>query len=115
MCGTTLAWETAEDMSKRLLVILALMATMCFTATALKADHDDKGNNRQHGNKHSDDGDNHGWQHCESYEYRTYGEHDERPPGWSQGKKTGWGNCGTPPGQAKKYGCRTYTYQGRPY
>jgi hypothetical protein len=40
---------------------------------------------------------------------------DERPPGWSHSKKTGWGNCGLPPGQAKKYGCRTYTYQGRPY
>jgi hypothetical protein len=23
--------------------------------------------------------------------------------------------CGLPPGQAKQYGCRTYSYQGRPY
>jgi hypothetical protein len=30
---------------------------------------------------------------------------DGRPPGWSKGKKTGWGNCDVPPGQAKKYGC----------
>ncbi len=28
-----------------------------------------------------------------------------RPPGWSKGKKTGWGNCDVPPGQVKKYGC----------
>jgi hypothetical protein len=28
-----------------------------------------------------------------------------RPPGWSKGRKTGWGNCDLPPGQAKKYGC----------
>jgi len=28
-----------------------------------------------------------------------------RPPGWDKGKKTGWGNCDVPPGQAKKSGC----------
>jgi len=28
-----------------------------------------------------------------------------RPPGWEHGKKTGWGDCDLPPGQAKKYGC----------
>lgn len=39
----------------------------------------------------------------------------ERPPGWGHGKKTGWGNCGLPPGQAKKYGCRTYVYEDRPH
>ena len=26
-----------------------------------------------------------------------------RPPGWDEGRKTGWGNLGMPPGQAKKY------------
>ena len=25
--------------------------------------------------------------------------------GWSHGRKTGWGNCDLPPGQAKKSGC----------
>ena len=30
---------------------------------------------------------------------------DQRPPGWDKGKKTGWGNCDVPPGQAKKQGC----------
>lgn len=32
-----------------------------------------------------------------------------RPPGWRHGRKTGWGNCNLPPGQAKKHGCRQYT------
>jgi hypothetical protein len=77
------------------------------------ADHGDHGQKKQHGNKHNDN--DQGWESREGYDYRTYGENDERPPGWNQGKKTGWGNCGMPPGQAKKYGCRTYTYQGRPY
>jgi hypothetical protein len=77
----------------------------------------DQGNGHKngHGNKHSDDDDHEGWQRHEGYEYRTYGDKDARPPGWSRGKKTGWGNCGLPPGQAKKYGCYTYSYQGRPH
>jgi len=28
-----------------------------------------------------------------------------RPAGWDKGKKTGWGDCNVPPGQAKKVGC----------
>jgi len=31
-----------------------------------------------------------------------YGDKDARPPGWSRGNKTGWGNCELPPDQAKK-------------
>ncbi len=27
------------------------------------------------------------------------------PPGWEKGRKTGWGDCDVPPGQAKKVGC----------
>jgi hypothetical protein len=53
--------------------------------------------------------------HRDGYEYRVYSDRDGRPPGWGHGKKTGWGNCGLPPGQAKKYGCQTYTYEGRPH
>ena len=107
-------------MSKRLLVILALGAALGFGTPALHADHENEGHEGHkghHGNKHSDndDDDNQGWQRREGYEYRTYGDRDERPPGWSHGKKTGWGNCGLPPGQAKKYGCYTYVYQGVPH
>ena len=39
------------------------------------------------------------------------------PHGWSKGKKTGWGDCDLPPGQAKKYGChshgRSHHHKGR--
>jgi hypothetical protein len=101
-------------MSKRLLAILAVVAALGLGAPALRADHGDKGHKHQHKNKHFDD-DDQGWEHRGGYEYRIYGDRDGRPPGWSRGKKTGWGNCGLPPGQAKKYGCQTYVYQGRPY
>lgn len=101
-------------MTKRLLAILALVAAVGMNTPALKADHGSKGNGHQHGNKH-DDGDDQGWERSDGYEYRSYRQSDQRPPGWSRGKKTGWGNCGLPPGQAKKYGCRTYVYEGRPH
>jgi hypothetical protein len=29
----------------------------------------------------------------------------KRPAGWDKGRKTGWGDCNVPPGQAKKAGC----------
>ncbi len=32
-------------------------------------------------------------------------EHERRPPGWDHGRKTGWGDCDVPPGQARKSGC----------
>lgn len=96
-------------MNKRPLATLGLVVAMSLSGPALLADKGDKGK------KHSNDHDNQGWEQRDGYEYRTYGNGDEHPPGWSHGKKTGWGNCGLPPGQAKKYGCRTYTYQGRPY
>ena len=34
-------------------------------------------------------------------------DHDRRPPGWSHGRKTGWGDCDVPPGQARKHGCHS--------
>ena len=101
-------------MKKSLFAIFAVTIALAVNLPALIASHGDKGEKHQQGNKHSSDRNDQGWQQRNGYEYRTYGG-DERPPGWSQGKKTGWGNCGLPPGQAKKYGCRTYTYQGRPY
>ncbi len=39
---------------------------------------------------------------------------DVRLDGVTERKRDG-GNCGLPPGQAKKYGCQTYTYEGRPH
>jgi hypothetical protein len=101
-------------MNKRLLAIFTLAAALGLTAPGVMADHGNKGKGHEHGNKHSDD-DDQGWERRDGYEYRAYGDRDGRPPGWSQGKKTGWGNCGLPPGQAKKYACRSYVYQGRPH
>lgn len=56
-----------------------------------------------------------GWDRYDNYDQRIYGPRDGVPPGWSKGNKTGWGDCGLPPGQAKKYGCRAYVYEGRRY
>jgi hypothetical protein len=100
-------------MSNRLLAILTLVATLGLGAPVLRADHGDKGNGHKHGNKAHDD-DDQGWERRDGYEYRSYAD-DQRPPGWSRGKKTGWKNCGMPPGQAKKYGCQAYVYEGRPH
>ena len=110
-------------MTKPVMAILALMVALGLGTPAAIADHGDHnrgdkhehGNKHRHGNKHFDHDDGQGWERRGGYEYRSYGERDGRPPGWSQGRKTGWGNCGLPPGQAKKYGCRAYTYQGVPH
>ena len=45
---------------------------------------------------------------------RDHDRHDpfrnvsEHPKGREHGRKTGWGNCDVPPGQAKKQGCHPY-------
>ena len=36
-----------------------------------------------------------------------------RPPGWNRGRKTGWGACKVPPGQATKSGCSSTFFSGR--
>jgi hypothetical protein len=102
-------------MSRHWLAGLALIASLGMVTPALMADNEKaqgKGNPHATKSSHSD---NQGWENRGGYEYRVYGNGDDRPPGWGSGKKTGWGNCGLPPGQAKKYGCQTYVYQGRPY
>jgi len=99
-------------MTRRCLAVLGLIAVLGLAApTVMRADKDtDKGKGNPHASKNDDDR----WERREGYEYRTY-DRDDHPPGWNKGKKTGWGECGLPPGQAKKSGCRTYTYQGRPH
>jgi hypothetical protein len=97
-------------MTKRSLAILTLLAAIGLGTPRVLAKHGHEGH-KDHGNKHYDQD----WERRDGYEYRTFGDRDERPPGWNRGKKTGWGNCGLPPGQAKKYGCRSYAYEGRPH
>ena len=115
-------------MSRRCLALLALLAALGLFTPALMADH---GGDKGHGNPHKQfKGGDHGrqgdharyaarddarWERRGRYEYRAYGPHDGRPLGWSRGKRVGWGYCGLPPGQAKKYGCWSYMYQGRRY
>ena len=100
-------------------LIWSLILGVALTTGALAKDHGNgNGNGKGQGKgnsasvKHNDD---HGrWETRNGWEYSTY-ERGQHPPGWSQGKKTGWGNCNLPPGQAKKYGCNTYRYEGRDY
>lgn len=109
-------------MTTRLLAALTLALAFACTASPAMADkggqahgnphQNGNGNGKSHGNPHA--AAEEGWEHRGNYDYRAYAPGNV-PPGWSHGKKTGWGNCGMPPGQAKKYGCRTYTYQGTPY
>jgi hypothetical protein len=74
------------------------LATLCLAFISspayAKGPHGEKGDKHE---KHDHDG--HG---------RKDHDHDRpaaRPAGWDKGKKTGWGNCDVPPGQAKKVGC----------
>ena len=81
-------------MGRHGLAVLVLIASFGLMTPALIADNGkDHGKGNSHAKKNVD--------------------RDDK--GWSRGKKTGWGNCGVPPGQAKKDGCRTYVYQGRPH
>ncbi len=96
-----------DNMSRRWITTLALAAALLCALPAMADKDKDKGK----GNPHADRDDDR-WERRGAYEYRTY-EHGNQPPGWSKGKKTGWGDCDLPPGQAKKYGCRTYNYNGR--
>jgi hypothetical protein len=102
-------------MSRHWLAGFALMALLCLVTPTLTADN---GKGQVKENPHATKGprdDDRRWEQRGEYEYRVYSNRNDHPPGWSKGKKTGWGNCGLPPGQAKKYGCQTYVYQGRPY
>jgi hypothetical protein len=112
-------------MRQRWLAILVLIAGLGLVTPGLMADHGDHGWDRDKGNPHKHfKGEEHGrrgdrdddrWEHRGRYEYRTYGDRDGRPPGWVRGRKAGWGYCGLPPAQARKYGCYTYVHEGRRY
>jgi hypothetical protein len=80
---------------------------------ANRFDNDDRDEDRDHDRRRHHDDDR--WERRGGYEYRVYDRREGMPPGWKRGKKTGWGNCGLPPGQAKKYGCQTYVYESRTY
>ena len=102
-------------MGTRWITGLALAAALTCLPSLAAQEHG-HGHDKDKGNPHADQDqgrDDGRWEARDGYEYRTYGREEGTPPGWSKGKKTGWGNCGLPPGQAKKYGCRSYVYNGR--
>jgi len=108
-------------MKQRYFWTLILGAALSVTASAQGNSGNAHGNGHGKGNPHNAQNDNdhdrddhHGWEVRDGWEYRTY-DKGHPPPGWSKGKKTGWGNCNMPPGQAKKYGCNQYRYEGRDY
>lgn len=104
-------------MSRQWLLAMLTIGTLAIAVPVFANQGQGKGHGKgnPHNNQASDDRDDDRWEHRDNYEYRTYGENDGVPPGWNKGKKTGWGNCGLPPGQAKKYGCQTYRHEGRDY
>lgn len=75
----------------------------------------EKQKDKPRGKAKHENGHDQGWGRDRDFEVRTYHDRDGRPPGWGRGQKTGWGDCGVPPGHAKKGECRTYQYQGRRY
>jgi hypothetical protein len=110
-------------MRKQLFGALIMSLALSMSVTAQGNSGKAHGNGHSKGNSHDaqrDDDNGHGhhhgarWEERNGWEYRSYAE-GQYPPGWSKGKKTGWGNCDLPPGQAKKYGCNQYRYQGRDY
>jgi hypothetical protein len=87
--------------SKGLCVSLALVLSLFVSGAAAhdkdhgngkgRDKHADRDKDRDHDGDRDKDRDSHG--------------PSSRPAGWDKGKKTGWGNCDVPPGQAKKTGC----------
>jgi hypothetical protein len=104
-------------MPRRWLVVLALIAALGLFIPLASANQG-KGKGKAKGKAHAADTyerTDDGWERHDRYDMRIYGTNEGRPPGWAKGNKTGWGDCGLPPGQAKKYGCRSYVYENRRY
>ena len=99
-------------MSERLLAILGLAAALGLGTPALIADHGDK-DKHQHGNKHDDRDDDHGWARRDGYKYRVSGDRDAGVPQDGVTAESGLGQLPSPPGPGQKYRCRTSVYQGR--
>lgn len=83
-------------MTKRVLAAFMLLAALSVVAPNLTAF-------QRHYN------DDAKWQTKGDYQYRTY---PLRPTDWPQGVNTSWANCGNPPGQTGKDGCKSLSYQG---
>jgi hypothetical protein len=106
-------------MHKRLLQVLAL--AVCFgllpAAVCAKGKPADKGKSSEHGSKGKDND-----KGKDKGQSATHGHHQgsataqgpgDRPKGWDEGKKVGWGDCDVPPGLARKRGCDSHGFSAR--
>ena len=103
---------------------LALFVMLALAASPSYAKDKDKNKDKKGNAHHSDDrdgvkrhrdGDHDRDRDDDKKDVKRHrdGDHDrddnrgpsKRPAGWDKGKKTGWGDCDVPPGQAKKVGC----------
>lgn len=91
-----------------------ITAALAFTlATPAMADGKGRGHGKSHGDRGVSDNRGGGMVVIPGGRYDDRHDHKNgRPPGWSKGKKKGWGNCDLPPGQAKKRGCRSTWIRG---
>ncbi|HEU5450997.1 MAG TPA: hypothetical protein VFU76_03375 [Terriglobales bacterium] len=119
-------------MSKTLIKSAAVMAvSLALSLSAAAKDHGKAAHNggwhdrdgwrvqrvadRDHDGRRGRDHDRNDWrrQGRRDHDRDDWRRHERRdtPAGWSHGKKTGWGDCNVPPGQAKKSGCGSYGYR----
>jgi hypothetical protein len=91
-------------MRPRFIAALIVVALTTSPGFAKGNPHGDKGHDaKQHHEHDRDDYKGHDRDHDRDDHAKA------RPAGWDKGKKTGWGNCDVPPGQAKPAGCGTHS------
>ncbi|HZQ92629.1 MAG TPA: hypothetical protein VFA60_12605 [Terriglobales bacterium] len=90
----------------RLLLAIGTAAALC-SAPAFAKDHG-QGHGKDKFEKHDRDHDRDDrWRRDHDRDDHFRHANSGTPPGWRHGRKTGWGNCDLPPGQAKKQGCHS--------
>ncbi len=95
-------------MTKRFIAVLALLSALGLSMPASIAHAQTVASPDQNKTYHDKDK----WQLRDGYEYRVY---PLRPTQWPDGTATAPENCLLTPAQAKKYQCKTISYEGRPY
>src|SRR3954463_12310280 len=88
--------------SKFMQFLLALVLCVTLAPGAYAKGSHGGGDKQDKHKDHDKDGDHADRDHDRDHDRDS---DDKRPAGWDKGKKTGWGDCDVPPGQAKKQGC----------
>ncbi len=94
-------------MTKHFIAVFALLAALGLNTLASTAQAQTAAPDQNQTNQDKDK-----WQTRNGFEYRVY---PLRPTDWPDGVSTSPDNCAMTPAQAKKYQCKTISYQGRPY